>query len=403
MTSQPAPARATTAELFRSWRGVALLGRGFRPFFLGAGAFAATAMAIWPAYFSGLIDVPTAFSPVDWHAHEFVLGYGSAVVAGFLLTAIPNWTGRLPVVGGRLAALAGLWLAGRVAISASAEIGRAAAGVVDCAFLFALAAVAGREVLAGNNKRNLKVVGLVVALGLANVAFHGEAWRNGVALYSARAALAILVMLILVIGGRVAPSFTSTWLAKSGVKARPAPFGRFDVAALAVSAAALVGWVAAPESAVVGALALVAGGLDIARVARWQGVRVWRDPLLFVLHVGALFAALGFVAAGTHALAPVAFPYAAAVHVWAIGAVGMMTMAMMTRATLGHSGRPLVASKVTIAAYCSIVAAVLARLAMALWPAAAAPAMHVAACFWVAGFALFLYAYAPLLTRRARP
>jgi uncharacterized protein involved in response to NO len=403
MTLRTAAPRATSAQRFREPRRFALLGLGFRPFFLGAGAFALIAMAIWPAYFNGALTLPTAFSPVDWHAHEFLIGYGEAVVAGFLLTAIPNWTGRLPVVGGRLAALAGLWLAGRFAVAFSASIGRLPAGLVDCAFLFALALVAGREVIAGNNKRNLRVVGLVLTLALANVAFHVEAWRYGLAEYAQRGALATLVMLILLIGGRVTPSFTSNWLARQGAQGRPAPFGRFDAASIGVSALALAAWVGAPESRAVGALALTAGALDLARLARWRGLSVWREPLLLILHAGVLFAALGFLGVGAHALLPTVFPYPAAVHLWAIGAVGVMTMAMMTRATLGHSGRPLVASKMTLVAYACIVAALAARLTLALWPQAATAAMHAAAGFWVIGFAAFLAAYAPLLTRSSGP
>ena len=236
-----------SADAARAWRGVALLSRGFRPFFLGAGVWALVGMALWPAVFSGAVTIPTAFSAVDWHAHEMIFGYGGAVVAGFLLTAIPNWTGRLPVAGVPLAALAALWAAGRIAVFASAPIGRTAAAAVDAGFLVVFAALVAREVVAGKNWRNLKVAVLVLALALANVAFHVEDAREGLAEFSIRAALGLIVMLILLIGGRVTPSFTGNWIARMGAGARPVPFGRPDGVVMALSGFALLAWVAAPE------------------------------------------------------------------------------------------------------------------------------------------------------------
>ena len=332
-----------------------------------------------------------------------IFGYGAAVVAGFLLTAIPNWTGRLPVAGLPLAALAGLWAAGRIAVFASAFLGRPAAAAIDCGFLVVFAALVGREVVAGKNWRNLKVAGLVLALALADVAFHVEDARTGLAEFSTRFALALLVMLILLIGGRVTPSFTGNWIARAHAGARPVPFGRPDGVVLALSALALLFWVAAPEGAPTGVLALAAGAANLWRLSRWRGLAARRDGLVLVLHAGYLLAALGFVAAGASALSPARIPYAVGVHVWAIGAVGVMTLAMMTRATLGHTGHALVASRTTVFAYGCVVLALAARLAVAFLPDAALPLMHVAAAFWVAGFAAFLFAYGPMLARRSGP
>ncbi len=374
--------------------------RGFRPFFLGAGVWALLGMVLWPPIFSGAIDIPTAFSTVDWHAHEMIFGYAGAAVAGFLLTAIPNWTGRLPVAGRRLAALATLWAAGRLAIFASALIGRPAAALIDCAFLVIFAALVAREVIAGRNWRNLKVAGFVLAIALANLAFHIEDARAGVAEYSQRAALGLIVMLILVIGGRVTPSFTHNWLARAGVAARPVPFGRLDGAVMALSAASLALWTAAPDWRWTGALAIAAGLANLWRLARWRGLHVREDALVLVLHVGFLLAALGFVMLGAHALWPAIVPYAAGIHVWAIGAVGVMTLAMMTRATLGHSGRALIASKGTRIAYICVIAAMLARIAMALLPTIGLTFLYIAAAAWILAFAAFLAGYAPLLLRR---
>ena len=214
--------------------------------------------------------------------------------------------------------------------------------------------------LAGKNWRNLKVAVLVLALAIANVAFHVEDARVGLADFSVRAALGLIVMLILLIGGRVTPSFTGNWVARMGAGARPAPFGRADGIVRALSGVALVAWVAAPEGAATGVLALAAGAGNLWRLLRWRGLAARSDALALGLHAGYLLAALGFVAAGASALWPARVPYAVGVHVWAVGSIGLMTLAMMTRATLGHTGRALVASRTTVFAYFCVVAALVA-------------------------------------------
>jgi len=397
-----APARGSAAPARRR-RGPAFLSGGYRPFFFMAGVWALLGLAVWPPFFKGEIAVPTAFAPIDWHAHEMIFGYGGAVVAGFLLTAIPNWTGRPPVAGAALAALALLWAAGRAALFISAAIGRIPAAAIDAAFLIVFAAVAAREVIAARNWRNLKVAGMVLVLGLANVAFHVEDARLGAAGYSSRAALGLLIVLILLIGGRVTPSFTGNWMAKMGVRERPTSFSKGDAVAMALSIAAMVLWVAFPEGGATGGLALLACAANLWRLSRWRGLAARRDALLLVLHVGFLFAALGFAAAGAHALAPETVPYSAGVHVWAVGAIGLMTLAMMTRATLGHTGRALIASPGTQFAYVCVIVAVVARVAMPMLPGYGLVLMNVAAGFWMLAFATFLIVYAPLLLRRSGP
>ena len=187
---------ATSAEQRRAYAGPAILSWGFRPFFAAAAAWAVVAMVAWLPLFEGEIGLPTAFAPVDWHVHEMLYGFVPAVIGGFLLTAIPNWTGRLPVVGRPLGLLVGLWAAGRVAVLASAVTGPVIAAIVDVAFLVALCAVAAREIRAGGNWRNLPVAGLVGLLAAANAAFHAEAILVGTAAGAARAELAIVIVLI---------------------------------------------------------------------------------------------------------------------------------------------------------------------------------------------------------------
>ena len=217
------------------YAGPALFSYGFRPFFLGGAVWSITCIVLWIPQFMGYLSLRTAFSPLDWHIHEMLYGYVAAVVAGFLLTAIPNWTGRLPITGAPLMALAALWLAGRVAILLSAYLGILAAGLIDVAFLTTLAAVAAREVIAGRNWRNLRVLVLIGVLIAGNVAFHAEVYVSGSADYSIRIGIAAVIMLITLVGGRVVPSFTRNWLARQEKGRLPASFSRFDVASIAVS------------------------------------------------------------------------------------------------------------------------------------------------------------------------
>ena len=367
--------------------------------FLAAGLWAVIAMAIWAPYFSGEVSVPTAFSPIDWHVHEMIYGYGSAVVAGFLLTAIPNWTGRLPVAGRPLALLCALWALGRGAVFVSEIIGRAPAAVCDTLFLIVFAGVVGREVIAARDLRNLKVVILVLVLAAANVGFHVEAALAGTAPISARIGLAILVFLILLIGGRVVPSFTHNWLAKRAIAPRPVSFGRPDVMVMSLSGLALTLWVALPGLPAVGAVLIAAGAANLWRLSRWRGWATRSDRLVLILHLGFFFAGLGFVMVGAAPLLPDFVPAAAGVHVWAVGAVGTMTLAMMTRTTLGHTGRELQASMGTQAIYLAVVVAMGARVAMALTPTYALSLMNLAAFAWIVAFLGFVMLYGPMLMR----
>lgn len=275
------------------------------------------------------------------------------------------------------------------------------AALLDTGFLIVFAALVGREVIVGDNRRNLKVVGLVLMLAAANAGFHIEAAMNGSAAISTRAGLAIIVFLILLIGGRVVPSFTHNWLAQQGTSARPVPFGRFDGAVIVLSGLALLAWIAAPEQGWTGVLLLAAGIANLWRLARWRGWTTISDRLVLVLHVGFFFAALGFLFVGTHALWPDVASRAAGVHIWAIGAIGTMTLAMMTRATLGHTGHDLVASRTTQLVYLAVVMAMPARVLMEFMPALMQPLLYGAATAWILAFAGFALVYGPMLAQRA--
>ena len=379
----------------KAYLGPALLSYGFRPFFFFGAIYAGLAILAWLPIFGGELVLSTAFGPIDWHVHEMLYGYLPAIVTGFLLTAIPNWTGRLPIQGMPLLTLVVVWLAGRLAVTFSAEIGWLLAAIVDVGFLVLVVAATAREIVAGSNWRNLRVVGLVTLLLAGNVAFHLEAHFNGSAEYGARIGIAAVVLLLVVIGGRIIPSFTRNWLARENPGRLPAPFGRFDVVVILLSAVTLALWTVLPSGKITAAALTVTGVLHIVRLARWSGDRTWRDRLVLILHVGYAFVPFGFLLAGATAIDLV--PADTGTHAWMVGAAGTMTLAVMTRASLGHTGNALKASAMTQAIYAAVVVAALARVCASLEPAWSGQLLHVAAFAWAAAFFGFAASFGPLL------
>lgn len=386
----------TTAERYRKYEGPALFSMGFRPFFLSAALWAALSVPIWIASYLGWLPSVTR----DWHVHEMLFGYLASVIAGFLLTAVPNWTGRLPVAGASLAALFSLWAAGRVAMLAAPD--SVFSSAIDSAFLFALAAIIAREVIAGRNVRNLPVCVLVLTLGVANVLTHLRPFSPELALIGERIGLGVVAMLVTLIGGRIIPSFTRNWMAKNAVKPEPAAADRFDVAVLLATGFALAAWIVAPASALAGASLAIAGAGGLARLARWRGWTTIGEPLVAILHVGyAWFGAALLLLAGA-VFFPTLIPPSAGIHALTAGGFGVMTLAVMTRATRGHTGHALSADRATQAIYVLINLGAALRVASALVPAASALLLALAAIGWSGAFALFVLVYGPFLVRARR-
>ncbi|WP_336490533.1 NnrS family protein [Methylobacterium nigriterrae] len=380
----------------RPYEGPPLLSYGFRPFFLLGSLYAGLAVVVWLPMFTGEFALPTAFAARDWHIHEMLYGFVSAVVAGFLLTAIPNWTGRLPLQGAPLLTLVLAWLTGRIAVAGSAGIGWLPAALLDLSFLLLLTAAVTREILAGRNWRNLKVLAVLATLFAGNALFHAEAHLRGAAEYGTRIGIAATLVLVMLIGGRIIPSFTRNWLARANPGRMPMPFDTFDKAAVVGAVAALTAWVVVPESTATGAALIAAGFVQGLRLARWAGDRIWRDRLVLILHVAYGFVPLGFVLVGLSALG--LLPAAAGVHAWTGGAIGAMTLAVMSRASLGHTGRPLAATPALQAVYVLVTASVLARVCGALHPAWSAALLPLAGALWAAAFFGFVGAYWRALT-----
>jgi uncharacterized protein involved in response to NO len=371
---------------------------GFRPFFFGGAVWALIALTLWICSVTGQLTLPTAIEPLFWHRHEMLFGFVGAIVAGFLLTAVPNWTGRLPIAGWPLAALFGMWAAARLALLFSATIGLWVAGVLDVGFFFVLGLLAAREVLESKN-RNMPVVGMILLFGTADaidyLAIAGVlpspdlGWQL---------ALSIIVLLISLIGGRIIPSFTRNWLAKSAVRTGlPSQANRFDLFVIGATALALLAWLMGPSETPIGLVLLAAAVLQAARWVRWRGYRTYSDPLVLVLHVGYFWVPVGLALLGLSLIGIV--PRSAAIHALTAGAMATMILAVMTRASLGHTARELKADAATTIIYLLVTIGALLRVAASLQLVDYNLGIEIAGTAWGGAFLLFAITYAPVLWR----
>ena len=388
----------TSLEGCRPYAGPVILSEGFRLFFLLAGLWGMLSVPLWLGIWMGAIPYSGPFDPSVWHVHEMMFGYVGAALGGFLLTAVPNWTGRPPVRGMPIALLALAWLVGRVAVWWGAEIGWAPVALADLAYLVALAALIGNEIVAGGNWRNLPVLAGVMAMAAANALFHMSA--GGVDAFgdaAVRLPIAVMALLLALIGGRIVPSFTRNWFKKRGGPDVIVPVDWFDRAAVAVTAFALTVWAVSVSFTLSGILLLVAGVLNLARLVRWRGWNTGTEPLVAVLHLGYLWLAFGLGLLGLSILLADWMLERLALHVLSIGAFGTMTLAVMTRAVLGHTGRPLRAGPWTVAIYGLATLAVFARAVFGFVPESIL--LWAAGGSWSLAFALFTVIYAPMLLR----
>lgn len=374
----------------------------FRLLFLGSAVWALVVAALWVAAFTGAIELPTAMDPLAWHQHEMLFGFLGAAIAGFLSAAIPNWTGRPAFSGWRVAIFVGLWLAARLALLFSASLPALLPAVLDVGFLLLLAAAAGREVIAARN-RNIPVVIVVLLFAAASALDHAEALGAAVTPgLGVRAGFALVLLLIGIIGGRIIPAFTRNWLVRHGRGERaPGPANWVDQAGLAALALGMGGWAVWPDASAVAILLLAAGALHALRLSRWSGLSAVRDPLVFILHVGYFWLPLGLLALGASILTP-AIPPTVAKHALAAGCMATMVLAVMSRASLGHTGRPLVADRLTVCLYILVTAGAALRVAAPLLPTDYLLGVQTAGLLWGGAFLLFAIGYGPkLLGERA--
>jgi len=373
-------------------RGFALFALGFRPFYLLAAGLAVVVIPLWLAAFAGHLSLPTALAPMAWHAHEMLFGFGCAVIAGFLFTAGRNWTGIDTPSGAPLAAIAALWLAGRVAMLTGPSMGGA---LVDLAFLPVVAVALGRVLIKARSKRNYFVLVMLAALTAANGLFHLRSLGTlqGDPLQGPYIALALIIVLTTVIGGRVIPMFTVNALRGDLYIAQNT---RHDTVAIALTAVSLLGWALGLPAPAMGALALAGAAAQLNRILRWAPWRTVKVPLLWILHLSH-----GWISIGLLLLALVQWgllPQSAAIHGLALGTMSGLIIGMITRTALGHTGRLLEAGRIETAAYVALHVAVLARvIPLVIAPGLYMAGLHLAALGWCLAFALYLWRYGPML------
>jgi len=387
----------------RSRRDVPLGGlsaAGFRPFFLAAALLAVVMVPLWLAVLHGKAAHRGMLEPMVWHAHEMVFGFAAAVIAGFLLTAVRNWTGRETATGGSLVALVVLWAAGRVAITFGSALPAALVAVVDVAFLPALAVTIAVPIVKSDNRRNRVMIVVVTTLAVANALVHLGALGilPGWELRATRAAVHVVVLLAALIAGRVIPMFTRNATSPEGVVSVPA----LDVAAAVSIAAYVVADFATPGSFLVPAFALVAAVLILARAARWGLGRSLRNPLLWILHFGHAWIAAGLALRVASAVTTTV-PASAATHALTVGAIGSLCLGMMARVSLGHTGRPLTVRAPMTLAFATLTLAAVVRVLGPWLVTSMLGGLHygtllvVSGVAWAVAFGIFFAVYMPVL------
>jgi uncharacterized protein involved in response to NO len=374
----------------------AIVRKGFRPFFLLASAFASAIVPLWLLVLFGFVRPTTYVDAATWHAHEMVFGYVVAVIAGFLLTAVGNWTQRETATGGKLVALAALWFAGRVAMLAPAALPRGLPALVDVAFLPALGAVLAGPLLATGNRRNYVMLAVLGVLSLANVAIHLDALgilAMGTGRMAAHVAIDVVVFLCAMIAGRVLPMFTRNATGAEGVESHRL----LEIATVVALVGLVVVDLVAPGTRAAMVVAGIAGAVTLARASRWGTLHTGRHPLLWILHAGYGWLGVGLLLRGAPVLG-LFVPPSLPLHAITVGAFGALTLGMMARVALGHTGRALQAPRAITVAFALVTLAALARVVGPLVaPATYGASLVIAGAAWTAAFAIYVIAYAPLL------
>ena len=369
---------------------------GFRPFFLSSGVFAVILMALWVPAFTGGSALSTYYGQIGWHSHEMIFGYTVGVIAGFLLTAVRNWTGRPTATGASLAALITVWLLGRILPFFSTTMPAWLISVVDLAFLPALTASIAVPLVRHGEKRNLLFVPLMLGLFAGNLLVHLELLgllpavaRNGIFL-----GLYLVILLIVIMGGRVIPFFTERALSGVVIKRRPVLEWLAPWSVIAFMLAEIL----FPSSKVAGALAGLAGIINGVRVISWYSQRYWQVPLLWVLHLGYGWIVVGFLmkAAASFGLIPAQFT----IHAFTVGGIGVLTLGMMARVSLGHTARPLkVGLSMAVAFALLNLAAIFRGVLPAFLPLWFSQLILLSGLLWIAAFLVFVIVYTPILTQ----
>ncbi len=378
-------------------RGFALFAYGFRPFYLLAGIYALIAVPVWLwVYSQGMVALP-GLPPQLWHGHEMLYGFVGAAIAGFLLTAVPSWTGSRGFAGLPLILVVTLWLAGRCAMAAAAFLPTWLMGALELAFLPVVAVLLAPPLLRARN-RNTPMLAVIAVLWLADLAFV-MAMRSEDALIAQRAlhlAINFVLILVTVIGGRIVPSFTANALRRHGETTELVLRPWLDPVVITVMMTITLVDAVWPNSSLSGVLAAIAAAAHALRLSGWRGGRTWREPIVWILHVGYAWLPIGLALKSIWVFMGAAWS-AQWLHALNLGAFGTMILAVMTRASLGHTGRPLVVTRTTALSYLVLTAAVVVRVfGPALGVADYRHILLAAGLLWSAAFLLYLVVYAPI-------
>ena len=370
----------------------------FRPFFIAAGIWATLAVPFWLLSYFGILIGIDNFNILLWHQHEMLFGFVAAAITGFILTAIPNWTGRLPIKNKPLALLLLLWILGRVGFLITAIFGTITTSLMDLPFLIVLVLVIMREIISGKNWRNLPVIILISFFTLGNILVHLQIQEIiDSAELGIRLSTFTLSVLLALIGGRIVPSFTRNWLTKIKAERFPSPAGIFDKISLISLVVFVFAQIVIPYHELTSLLALLAGLLHGIRLIRWKVWMTLSEPLIWILHVGYMWLSVALVLIGFAGLTNFV-PYASSYHALTIGAFSTMILAVMTRASLGHTGRRLKATLGTTFIYVFITIASVLRVCEPFLNEYGNLLLSFSGIFWTLSFALFVFIYLPILS-----
>ena len=369
------------------------LGYGFRPFFLLGALYSIISLLIWGGFYAGYVTPPLfMLDPVSWHAHEMIYGYTLAIVAGFLLTAVANWTDCAPVRGFHLLGLCLLWLTGRVVMNFDLGFPDVAVLAFEGAFILTLAFSLSIPLFKTWDKRNFVFLVLLSILLACDMVFLITKERT-----SLYVAAMIIVTLISLIGGRIIPAFTVDALEERGEEAHETPQGKLDVLAILSLVLIILALVfAKQEEAILAGTAFLATIIHALRLRRYHTFRILDDPMVLILHVGYSWVILGLFLTGISALG--FLPFSIALHAFTAGAIGSMTIGMMCRVTLGHTGRDKIATDLTKLSFFLMQGAAFMRVfGLMIAPDYSIEWIIASATLWALCFALYILIYAPML------
>ena len=383
-----------------SVRVAAFFSYAFRPFFLLNGVFAVLAIALWVLVLHGAGPLSLPADKLMWHAHEMMLGFAMAAIAGFVLTAVATWTDRVPVSNGRLGLLVAAWLVGRVAMALAGVLPEWQVAFVDMLFPLLLIVLVAQEIIGGGSQRNYPIIVITILLALFNLLYHvgvyvGIPTAKRIAVYLL---ISLVLLLITVIAGRIVPSFTANWMRARGLARPPRNHVVTDRITILLTIAAGLAISLWPAAGATGIIAALAGFAHAVRLSRWRGLATVSEPLLFVLHVAYLWLPIGYALTAVSILSSW-LPPTAALHALTMGAIGSMVLAVTTRVALAHTGRPLHAARLTVVAYFVLTLAILVRVLSPLIGLEYLLLIDVSALGWILSFAIFSWVYWTVLTQ----